>query len=241
MWCQQGGVNIMTSFDVNLLWEIKWGEATVKIIWSSSVLLRGESSWGEWARFMDIIRWCRPQEGRFGPQALKVVRSVMAVDLHLTLGLWLKDSIDCFTQDRFSPLVNGIPPLWPFLSSQKTITQPLLHRHWQGQGCQWIVEDYYFKSGIQFKQAPGRRKGTEAWAWLILISNPCLHVFVSHLIFLLSFSSLSHPPRAQLPPFTHFFSSYSPPSFFLCVCVCLCVHALHFLSCVKESRLPVEG
>lgn len=163
----------------------------------------------------------------------------MAVDLHLTLGLWLKGGIDCFTQDRFSPLVNGIPPLWPFLSSPKTITQPLLPRHWQGQGCQWIAEDYYFKSGIQFKQAPGRRKGTEAWAWLILISNPCLHVFVSHLIFLLSFSSLSHPPRARPTPSFHSFLFFLFSSIFLTVCVR--VHVLHFLSCVKESRLPVEG
>jgi len=91
---------------------------------------------------------------------LKKVPTHSACDL--TLGLWLKHNIDFYTQ-RFSPLVSGVARLWPPLSSQKTITQPLLPRHWLGQGWHWIVEDYYFHSGIQFKQTPGEEEGDRIW------------------------------------------------------------------------------
>lgn len=67
-----------------------------------------------------------------------------------SLRLWLKDNID-----SFHPLIDGVATLGASLSSQNTITVPLLCRHRQGQGWRWIGEDYYFYCGIQLNRLLG--------------------------------------------------------------------------------------
>lgn len=219
--------------------EIKCGETTIRIICSLSFVLWGENS--------PHVRghghyWTAQtsKRRRVWPTSLKGAILLWTQSAPcLTLGLWLKHNIDFFTREWFSPLVSGIAPLWPSLSSQKTITQPLLPRPWQGQGWQWIVEDYYFHSGIQFKQAPGRRKGAEGrgCGWREGKADfssfqslfPCLSFSSSSFLFF----SLSHPPHALTPSITLLFI----PSLFLPTCVCV----FHFLSCVRESEAACGG
>lgn len=115
------------------------------------------------SKIMGITEWNQAPEGdEFDPRLKGASWLWMQWRPCLTLSLWLNHNIDFFfTRGRFSLLGSSVAWLWPSLSSQKTIIKPLLPRHWQGQGWRWIVEDYYFHSGIQFKQAPGRKKWAE--------------------------------------------------------------------------------
>lgn len=76
----------------NLLWGIKWGETTIKIICSLSFLLRGETSRGGGGKVHDHYWMVRTSSRRqVWPTSFKKVHaSVNAVDPRLTLGLWLK-------------------------------------------------------------------------------------------------------------------------------------------------------
>lgn len=173
------------------------------LIWCEPAL----ENWLRGGESQDNLKFICPPVG-FMDRPL-VGRFVMAVGLHLTLRLGLTDSIDCFTQDRFSPLLNGIPPLWPFLSSQKTITQPLLPRHWQGQGCQRIIT---LRVGFSSSRLQGGEREPKH-------EHDSFYFHISSSSFLFPVCLIPLVPTL-LPPFTHFFSSYSPPSFLLCVRVC---------------------
>ena len=128
---------------------VKWNAGTaIKIICSLSFLLPGRETSRRGVKVHGRYR-----RGRFDLQVQSGgggrTRPALHAEPVIKTQYWFL---------RFSPLVSGTAPIWPSLSSQKTITRALLPRHWQGQGGRrWIGEDYYFHSGIQFKPAPGRR------------------------------------------------------------------------------------